>query len=119
MVADHNGRGKIIPGTVPIWRKRKASGEEEAYQFRKTVQLGADPIHKITLQVNCDDVARVYINKRLASAPMRDGKMKDGYDDWYFFRSVSGFMYDRVYTYDVTDYFYANHNNTIFVEAVS
>ncbi|HRI58221.1 MAG TPA: OmpA family protein [Saprospiraceae bacterium] len=119
VAAEHNGRGKIVPGTVPIWRNRTADGEGEAYQFRKTVALGAEPIRKITLEVNCDDVARVYINQRLASADKRDGKLKDGYDDWFLFRSVSGFMYDRIYTYDVTDYFFTNVTNTILVEAVS
>jgi len=119
VAADHNGRGKIIPGTMPIWRNRKAKPEGEAYHFRKTVHLGADPIQKITLEVNCDDVARVYINKRLVSVDKRDGKLKDGYDDWFFFRSVTGFMYDRIYTYDVTDYFFTNVTNTVLVEAVS
>lgn len=28
-------------------------------------------------------------------------------------------MYDRIYTYDVTDYFFTNTNNTILAEAVS
>ncbi len=92
---------------------------KQAYQFRKTVQFGADPVQKITLEVNCDDVARVYINQRLVSVDKRDGTLKDGYDDWFLFRSVSGFMYDRIYTYDVTDYFFTNTNNTILVEAVS
>lgn len=119
VAADHNGRGKIIPGSVPIWRNRKADDEGEAYQFRKTVPFGANPIRKVTLEVNSDDVARVYINKRLVSADKRDGKMKDGYDDWFFFRSVSGFMYDRIYTYDVTDYFFTNVENTILAEAFS
>ena len=117
--AEYNNRSKIIPGSVPIWRNHRAEGEGEAYQFRKTVQLGADTILKATLEVNCDDVARVYINKRLASVDKRDGKLKDGYDDWFLFRSVSGFMYDRIYTYDVTDYFFTNVNNTILIEAVS
>lgn len=117
--AEYNNRSKIIPGSVPIWRNHRAEGEGEAYQFRKNVQLGADPILKATLEVNCDDVARVYINKRLASVDKRDGKLKDGYDDWFLFRSVSGFMYDRIYTYDVTDYFFTHVNNTILIEAVS
>ncbi|MCW5922859.1 MAG: OmpA family protein [Saprospiraceae bacterium] len=119
VAAEHNGRGKLVPGTVPIWRNRKADGEGEAYQFRKTVTLGAEPIQKITLEINCDDVARVYINKRLVSVEKRDGKLKDGYDKWFLFRSVSGFMFDRIYTYDVTDYFFTNVTNTILVEAVS
>jgi len=117
--AEYNNRSKIIPGSVPIWRNHRAEGEGEAYQFRKSLQLGADPILKATLEVNCDDVARVYINKRLASVDKRDGKLKDGYDDWFLFRSVSGFMYDRIYTYDVTDYFFTHVNNTILIEAVS
>ena len=119
VTAETNGRSQIVPGAVPIWRNREADGEGEAYQFRKTVPLGADPIQKITLEVNCDDVARVYINKRLVSVDKRDGKLKDGYDDWFFFRSVTGFMYNRIYTYDVTDYFFANVNNTILAEVVS
>jgi outer membrane protein OmpA-like peptidoglycan-associated protein len=119
VAAEHNGRGKLVPGTVPIWRNRKATGEGEAYQFRKTVKLGSEPVKKITLEVNCDDVARIYINKRLVSVEKRDGKLKDGYDDWYTFRSVTGFMYDRIYTYDVTDYFFTNVTNTILAEAVS
>lgn len=118
-IAETNGRSKIVPGSLPIWRNRTADGEGEAYQFRKNVPLGAEPIRKITLEVNCDDVARVYINKRLVSVDKRDGKLKDGYDDWFLFRSVSGFMYDRIYTYDVTDYFFANVTNSIVVEAVS
>lgn len=117
--AEYNERSKIIPGTVPIWRNRKADGEGEAYHFRKTVRLGAEPIRKITLEINCDDVARVYINKRLVSVDKRDGRLKDGYDDWFTFRSVTGFMYDRIYTYDVTDYFFTNVTNTILIEAVS
>lgn len=117
--AEHNGRGKLVPGTMPIWRYPTADSEGEAYQFRKNVPLGPEPIRKATLEINCDDVARVYINKRLVSVDNRDGKLKDGYDDWFLFRSVSGFMYDRIYTYDVTDYFFTNVTNTIVVEAVS
>ncbi|MDO8366497.1 MAG: OmpA family protein [Saprospiraceae bacterium] len=119
VVADHNGRGKIIPGSMPIWRSFKADRKGEAYQFRKTVPLGADPVRKITLEVNCDDVARIYINQRLVSVEKRDGKLKDGNDDWFLFRSVSGFMFDRIYTYDVTDYFFTNVTNTILAEAMS
>ena len=119
VTAEFSVRAKIIPGSVPIWRNRTADSEGEAYQFRKTVQLGADPIRKITLEVNCDDVARVYINQRLVSADKRDGSIKDGYDNRYLFRSVSGFLDSRIYTYDVTDYFFTNVNNTILVEAVS
>lgn len=119
VAAAYSERAKPIAGTVPIWRKRAAEGEWESYQFRKNVQLGADPIRKVTLEVNCDDVARLYINKRLVSADKRDGSIKDGYDDRYLFRSVSGFLDNRVYTYDVTDYFFTNTNNTILAEAVS
>ncbi|MCC7503864.1 MAG: OmpA family protein [Saprospiraceae bacterium] len=119
VTAEYNDRSKIIPGTVPIWRRRTADSEGEAYQFRKTVRLGAEPIQKVTLEINCDDVARVYINKRLVSVDKRDGKIKDGYDDHYTFRSVTGFMHNRIYTYDVTDYFFTNVNNTVLVEAAS
>jgi outer membrane protein OmpA-like peptidoglycan-associated protein len=119
VTAAYSDRAKVIAGTVPIWRNRTSEGEWESYQFRKNVPLGADPIRKVTLEVNCDDVARIYINKRLASADKRDGSIKDGYDDRYLFRSVSGFMDNRVYTYDVTDYFFTNIDNTILVEAVS
>ncbi|MCC7464826.1 MAG: OmpA family protein [Saprospiraceae bacterium] len=118
-IAEHNPLAKIIPGSNPIWRNRTADSEGEAYHFRKTVPLGPDPIRKVTLEVNADDVARVYINQRLVSAENRDGTIKDGYDDWFTFRSVSGFTYNRAYTYDVTDYFFSNVTNTIFVEAVS
>ncbi len=119
VAADYNERSKIVPGSTAIWHNRTADGEGEAYLFRKTVALGADPFRKITLEVNCDDVARVYINKRLVSVAQRDGKLKNGYDDWFLFRSVSGFMYNRIYTYDVTDYFFTNTTNTILVEAIS
>lgn len=119
VAAEYNNRSTIIPGAVPIWRNRKATGEGEAYQFRKTVKLGNAPIQKITMDINCDDVARVYINKRLVSVDKRDGKLKDGYDDWFTFRSVTGFMYNRIYTYDVTDYFFTNVNNSILIEAIS
>ena len=119
VAAAYSERAKPIAGTVPIWRNRTAEGEWESYQFRRNVQLGADPIRKVTLEVNCDDVARLYINKRLVSADKRDGSIKDGYDDRYLFRSVSGFLDNRVYAYDVTDYFFTNTNNTILAEAVS
>lgn len=117
--AEHNPLAKVIPGSTPIWRNRTADTEGEAYHLRKTIPLGPDPIRKVTLEVNADDVARVYINQRLASAENRDGTLKDGYDKWFTFRSISGFTYNRVYTYDVTDYFFTNVTNTIFVEAVS
>ncbi len=119
VAAEFSHRSKIVPGTVPIWRNRTADSEGEAYQFRKTVQLGADPIRKITLEIGCDDVARVYINQRLVSADKRDGTLKDGYDDWFTFRSVTGFTSNRIYTYDVTDYFFTNVTNTILAEVVS
>lgn len=119
VVAEFGPRSKIISGSKPIWRNRTAEPEGEAYQFRKNVRLGPDPIRKATLEVNSDDVARVYINKRLASADKRDGKLKDGYDDWFTFRSVTGYTSGRIYSYDVTDYFFANVNNTILVEAIS
>jgi|GEM_PF-2017987 len=119
VAAAYSDRSKIIPGTVPIWRNSKADSEGEVYQFRKTVPLGSDPIQKITLEVNCDDVARIYINQRLVSADKRDGTIKDGYDDWYFFRSVTGFTSARVYTYDVTNYFFTNVTNTILAEVNS
>lgn len=117
--AEYNPLSKVVPGSVPIWRNRTADGEGEAYQFRKTVQLGPEPIQKVTLEVNSDDVSRVYINQRLVSADKRDGTLKDGYDDWYLFRSVTGYTYNRIYTYDVTDYFFTNVTNTILVEAIS
>ncbi|MBL7775991.1 MAG: OmpA family protein [Saprospiraceae bacterium] len=119
VAAEYNPQSKIIPGSLAIWRNPKADGGGEAYQFRKTLRLGPDPIRKATLEINCDDVARIYINKRLASAEKRDGTIKDGWDDWYTFRSVSGFTYNRIYTYDVTDYFFTNVANTILIEAVS
>lgn len=119
VAAEYNPNAKIVPGSIPIWRKRTTDDDGEAYQFRKTVQLGADPIRKITLEINSDDVARVYINKRLVSADKRDGTLKDGYDKWFTFRSVTGFTYNRIYTYDVTDYFFTKVNNTILVEAAS
>lgn len=119
VAAEYNPLSKIIPGSTPIWRNRTADGEGEAYQFRKTVSLGADPIRKATLEVNSDDVARVYINKRLVSVDQRDGTLKDGYDRWFFFRSVSGYTYNRIYTYDVTDYFFTNVPNTVLAEVVS
>lgn len=119
VAAEYSDRSKIIPGTVPIWRNQTADSEGEVYQFRKTVHLGSDPIRKITLEVNCDDVARIYINQRLVSADKRDGTIKDGYDDWYFFRSVTSFTSARVYTYDVTDYFFTNVTNTILAEVNS
>lgn len=117
--AEYNQIAKVIPGSTPIWRNRVGIGEMEAYQFRKNVPLGTEPIQKVTLEINSDDIARVYINKRLVSAENRDGTIKDGYDDWYTFRSVSSFTSNRVYTYDVTDYFFTNVTNTIFIEAVS
>ncbi|MBL7828199.1 MAG: OmpA family protein [Saprospiraceae bacterium] len=110
---------QIIEGSIPIWRNHRTDSEMEAYQFRKTVALGNDRIKRITLQINSDDITRVYINQRLASADKRDGTMKDGYDDWYTFRSVSSFTYRRTYTYDVTDFFFTNVTNNIFIEAVS
>ena len=119
VAAAYNERCKIIPGTVPIWRHPKTTSEGEAFQFRKTTALGNDPIQKATLEINCDDVARVYINKRLVSLENRDGTIKDGYDRWLTFRSVTGFTQSRVYTYDVTNYFFGNVNNSIFVEAAS
>lgn len=119
VAAAYNDRSRIVPGSIPIWRSRTDDGKGAAYQFRKNVQLGSNPIQKATLEINCDDVARVYINQRLASVDKRDGKLKDGWDDWFLFRSVTGFMYDRIYTYDVTDYFFTNTNNTILMEAVS
>jgi outer membrane protein OmpA-like peptidoglycan-associated protein len=119
VIAESNLRSKIIPGSIPIWRNRTADSEREAYQFRKNIQLGADPIRKVMLEVNCDDVSRIYINKRLVSANKRDGKLKDGWDIYSTFRSVTGFMYDRIYTYDVTDYFFTHVTNTIIAEAES
>jgi len=119
VVAETNGRSKIVPGSVPIWRYHRADDKVTAYQFRKTVQLGADPIHKITLEVNCDDVARVYINQRLVSVYKRDGSLRNSDDNHLFFRSVTGFMYDRIYTYDIRDYFFTNVTNTILVEVNS
>lgn len=119
VVAEVNHLAKVVPGSLPIWRNHQATGEKEAYLFRKTLKLGPEHIQKATLEINCDDVARVYINQRLASAEKRDGTIKDGYDDWYSFRSVSGFTYQRIYTYDVTGYFFAHVDNTVLVEATS
>lgn len=119
VAAEHNGRSKLVPGAVPIWRFPTGDDKLTAYQFRKTVQLGAEPIRKITLEVNCDDVARIYINQRLVSADKRDGSLRNSDDKHLFFRSVTGFMYDRIYTYDVTDYFFTNVTNTIIAEVNS
>ena len=49
VAAKYNERSTIVPGTVPIWRNHKADEEGETYQFRKNVQLGADPIQKLSL----------------------------------------------------------------------
>jgi outer membrane protein OmpA-like peptidoglycan-associated protein len=119
VIAATNDHSKIIPGSQPIWRNRRADKENEAYQFRKAVSLGANPIRKATLEINCDDVGRVYINKRLVSVDKRDGRLKDGWDRFFDFRSVTGFMYDRIYTYDVTDYFFTNATNWVLIEGNS
>ncbi|MDX1909909.1 MAG: OmpA family protein [Saprospiraceae bacterium] len=119
VAAEYNRNAKIVPGSVPIWRNRKSTSEGEAYYFHRAVPLGPDPVRKATLEINADDVARVYINQRLATAEKRDGTLKDGYDVWFNFRSVSGFTYSRLYTYDVTDYFFTHVTNTVLVEAVS
>ncbi len=119
VAAAYYGISTIVPGTAPIWRNYIADEEAEAYQFRKMVPLGADPIRKATLVVNCDDAARIYINKRLVISGKRDEAHVNGYGDRMFFRSVTAFLYDRTYTYDVTDYFFTNVDNTIFAEVGS
>ena len=119
VAAAYHGISTIVPGTVPIWRNYTADAEAEAYQFRKMVSLGADPIRKATLVVNCDDAARIYINKRLVISGKRDETHTNGYGDRMLFRSLTAFLYDRTYTYDVTDYFFTNVDNTIFAEVGS
>ncbi|MEO6040084.1 MAG: OmpA family protein [Saprospiraceae bacterium] len=119
VAAEFSQRSKVIPGALPIWRHRGADTDWEAYQFRKTVQFGADPIQKITLEVNCDDAARFYINQRLVTVDKRDGTLRNNDEDPMPFRSLTAYLDNRVYTYDVTDYFFTNFNNTILVEVAN
>lgn len=110
---------KVIPGTTPIWRNQNAEGGWEAYQFRKTVSLGSDKIQKITLSVNCDDAARVYINKRLVNTDQRGAKLKNSRGTESYFHTLTAFSLYDVYTFDVTDFFFTNYTNSIVVEVAN
>lgn len=110
---------RIISGSRPIWRFGKAEDSWEAYQFRKTVALGAEPILKATLQVNCDDAARVYINQRLVDTDHSGAMLNDAHGGQSFFRNLTTAIYSNARSYDVTDFFYTNVTNTIFVEVAN
>jgi outer membrane protein OmpA-like peptidoglycan-associated protein len=110
---------RIISGTVPIWSQAKASEDWEARQFRKTVALDQTPLQKVTLQINCDDAARVYINQRLVNPDGRNGYFNDARGRNSLFRNLTALLYSEVRTYDVTDYFFTGVTNTIIVEVAN
>ncbi len=109
-------QSKIIPGSKPIWRTAKAQDNWDSYGLRKIIPLGNFPIETATLSVNCDDVARIYINGKLLDTKKLRAKNISKYGQEVNFEQLSAYMYDRVYDYDIKACLYTNVKNTIIVE---
>ena len=113
------GPSQIIAGTKPIWRSHRAKDDWEAYQFRRVVPLQAHPIRSAILRINCDDAARVYINKRLVNPEQRSASFGNKNGGESLFHDLTAYLYSEVKTYDVSSYFFTNTDNVIVVEVAN
>jgi outer membrane protein OmpA-like peptidoglycan-associated protein len=109
-------QSKIIPGSKPIWRTKKAQDNWDSYALRKIIPIGNTPIESAMMKINCDDIARVYINGKLLDTKRlrRENVSKEGRE--VTFEQLSAFMYDQTYDYDIKSYLFTNIKNVIIVE---
>jgi outer membrane protein OmpA-like peptidoglycan-associated protein len=108
---------KVIAGTKPIWRTGKAQDTWDSYALRKIIPIGNTPIETAILKVNCDDVARIYVNgKLLDNKKLRADNVTKLGGERVAFEQLSAFMYDRTYEYDIKSCLFTNVKNTILVE---
>ncbi|MCC6413093.1 MAG: OmpA family protein [Saprospiraceae bacterium] len=107
---------RVIPGTQPIWITQKATDGWESYQFRRNVDLGKYPVKKAILMINCDDAARVYINRKPVIDYRKSARLYTRNGREQRFEELTACLWSEVNTYDVTSYFDSDASNTILVE---
>jgi outer membrane protein OmpA-like peptidoglycan-associated protein len=119
VVANFYRKSTLIEGTKPIWRTERASDDWESYQFRKVFMLRNNVINQAAMQINCDDVARVYVNGQLVGGKNLHRNLEISWVEFTDFKQLSADFYDKIYTYDIKPYLIAGALNTLIVEVAS
>jgi outer membrane protein OmpA-like peptidoglycan-associated protein len=119
VVANFFRGSTLIEGAKPIWRTQRASDDWESYQFRKVFMLRNNVINQALLQINCDDLARIYVNGQLINGKNLSRTLETSWVESADFKQLSADFYDKIYTYDIKPYLTAGALNTVIVEAAS
>jgi outer membrane protein OmpA-like peptidoglycan-associated protein len=119
VVAKYYQGSTLIEGTKPIWRTQRASDDWESYQFRKVFMLRNNVINQASLKINCDDVARIYVNGQLINEKNLSRTLETSWVESANFKQLSADFYNKIYTYDIKPYLTAGALNTVIVEAAS
>jgi outer membrane protein OmpA-like peptidoglycan-associated protein len=117
VVANFYGSSTLIKEAKPIWLTKKASNKFESRQFKKVFMLRNNLMQSASIQLNCDDAARLYINGQLVGKNL-NRSLNMGWVSQKF-NQLSAYFYDQIYTYDIKPYLVAGALNTILVEVAS
>ena len=118
-VANYYMGSTLVEGTKPIWRTKKASNDWESYQFKKVFMLRNNLMSNASIKINCDDIARIYINGQLIGEKSLNRNLDLSWHKSTNFKQLSADFYNRIFTYDIKPFLMAGALNTIIIEAAS
>ena len=119
VVANYYSSSTLVEGTKPIWRTQKASNDWESYQFKKVFMLRNNLMSNASIKINCDDIARIYINGQLIGEKSLNRSLDLSWHKSTNFKQLSADFYNRIFTYDIKPFLMAGALNTIIIEAAS
>jgi outer membrane protein OmpA-like peptidoglycan-associated protein len=119
VIANYYSGSTLVEGTRPIWRTQKASNDWENYQFKKVFMLRNNLMSNASIKINCDDIARIYINGQLIGEKDLNRSLNLTWRTSTNFKQLSADFYNRIFTYDIKSFLIAGALNTIIIEAAS
>jgi outer membrane protein OmpA-like peptidoglycan-associated protein len=119
VVANIYGGSTLIEGAKPIWLTKRASNKYESRQLKKVFMLRNNVMQTASIKINCDDVARLYINGQLIVGKELIGATNLNWLELERAQQLSAYYYDRIFTYDIKPFLIAGALNTIIVEVAS
>ncbi|MDZ7876715.1 MAG: OmpA family protein, partial [Saprospiraceae bacterium] len=118
VVANYYRESTLIEEAKPIWRTQQTSNNWESYQFKKVFMLRNNVMSQASIKINCDDVARIYVNGQFIGS----NELSRSLSLWSSkkdFKQLSADFYNKIYTYDIKPYLKAGALNTVIIEAAS
>jgi outer membrane protein OmpA-like peptidoglycan-associated protein len=119
VVANIYGGSTLIEGAKPIWLTKQARNKYESRQLKKVFMLRNNVMQTASIKINCDDVARLYINGQLILGKELSGATNLNWLELERVQQLSAYYYDRIFTYDIKPFLIAGALNTIIIEVAS